>query len=196
VGRPRRIEFVTERTEPAGGPSSWRLDAKKAGGGILMDHGWHQLYLSFALLGAGPPRSVRCTTGRVRWKDATVEDTAAATVSFDAGVEARLKLSWAADARRTLVTLEGDEASLSIEGTRVRVRTPGGAERDWPVAADAPDDSYHAAWFPPLLDVLSAAVASPANAAENRQEARTCQAVIDAAYRSAVRNGDPVPLSS
>lgn len=194
VGRPQRIEFLTERTQPAGGSGSWRLDALQAGGGILMDHGWHQLYLACALLGAGSPQSVRATTARRRWTQGTVEDTAEGTVYFAGGVEARLVLSWAAAARRTRVTLEGDEATLVIEGAGVRLRPRAGSERDWPVEPDAPDDSYHAAWFPPLLDLFAAALASPASAAPNRQEARTCQAVIDAAYRSAAHGGDPVAL--
>jgi predicted dehydrogenase len=196
IGRPRRITFVTERTEPAGGPGSWRLDARVAGGGILVDHGWHQLYLAFALLDAGPPRSVRATTERRRFKDAGVEDTANGTVHFDGGVEASLSLSWAAPARRTSVTVEGDGGSLEIDGARVRVRERGAPERDWPVDPDAPDDSWHAAWFPPLLDLFVGAMADPSCAAPNRLEARACQAVIDAAYRSAARGGEPVAVGT
>lgn len=194
IGTPRRIEFVTERTEPAGGPGSWRLDAERAGGGILVDHGWHQLYLAMSLLGGGAPRSVRATTERRRFPGASVEDTAEAIVRFDGAREARLVLSWAAPARRTSVVLEGDAGRLVVDGAHVRIRPAGGEERDWPVAPDAPDDSWHAAWFPPLLDLFAAAIASPASAAANRQEARRCQAVIDAAYRSAARGGEPVAL--
>jgi len=57
VGVPKEIEFSTERTEPAGGTGSWRLDMKIAGGGILMDHGWHQIYLARALLGGCDPEA-------------------------------------------------------------------------------------------------------------------------------------------
>lgn len=195
IGTPRRIEFVTERTEPAGGPDSWRLRADRAGGGILMDHGWHQLYLAFSLLRAGAPTSVRATTARRRFANADVEDTAEASVHFAGGVLAHLVLSWAAPARRTLVSLEGDAGVLAVEDGRVRVGPRTSELRDWPVDPDAPDDSYHAAWFPPLLDVFAGAVASPATAVLNRQEARTCQAVLDAAYRSAARDGAPIPLS-
>lgn len=194
IGRPGRIEFVTRRTEPAGGPGSWRLDASVAGGGILMDHGWHQIYLACSLLGAGAPQSVRATTARRRFTTASVEDTAEATLRFEGGAEARLVLTWAANERETRVTLEGDAGSLVVEGTQVRVRDEAGAERPWPVSPDAPDDSWHAAWFPPVLDLFAAAVASPATAAANRQEARTCQSILDAAYRSAARGGDPVSL--
>lgn len=195
IGRPLRIDFVTERTEPAGGPDSWRLDRSLAGGGILMDHGWHQLYLALGLLGAGAPRSVRATTARRRFTQASVEDTAEVTLHFGGDVEAHLVLTWAATERRTAVTLSGDGGSLAIDGARVLVREAGGAQRDWPVLPDAPDDSWHAAWFPPVLDLFAAALASPATAAPNRQEARMCQCVIDAAYRSAARGGDPVALS-
>lgn len=194
VGQPRRIAFATERTEPAGGPGSWRLDKGLAGGGILMDHGWHQLYLACGLLGAGAPRSVRASTARRRFTAAGVEDTAEVTLHFAGGAEAKLTLTWAAPARRTLVTLAGDAGSLAIEGTRVRVIPADGAERDWPVEPDAPDDSWHAAWFPPVLDLFAAALASPATAAANRQEARMCQSVIDTAYRSAARSGEPIVL--
>jgi predicted dehydrogenase len=137
---------------------------------------------------------VRATTARRRFVDASVEDTAEARVFFPGGIEARLVLSWAAAARRTEMTLEGDAGRLTIEGTRARVTRADGASRELEVDPDAPDDSYHAAWFPPLLDLFAAAVASPACAAANRQEARFCQAVIDAAYRSAARGGDPVVL--
>ena len=194
VGHPRQVEFVTARQEPAGGPGSWRLDASQAGGGILMDHGWHQTYLACALLGAGAPQSVLATTARRRFQQATVEDTAEATLHFRGGEKARLLLSWAAPARRTLVTLEGDEGSLRIEGAAVHVCDAAGRQREWPVEPDAPDDSWHAAWFPPVLDLLAASLASPSTAAANRQEARMCQSVIDAAYRSAARGGEPVAM--
>lgn len=193
IGRPRRIEFVTERTEPAGGPASWRLDRSLAGGGILMDHGWHQIYLACALLDAGAPRSVRATTARRRFTQASVEDTATVALHFTGDVEARLTLTWAASERRTAVRLTGDEGALEIDGADVRIEAAGGV-RSWPVAPAAPDDSWHATWFPPVLDLFAATLAAPATAAANRLEARTCQAVIDAAYRSAARAGDPVPL--
>ncbi len=194
IGTPRRIEFVTERHEPAGGPGSWRLDAAVAGGGILVDHGWHQLYLAFSLLGAGPPRSVRARIAKRRFRNASAEDTAEALVHFGNGAEARLRLTWAAEERRTSLRLEGESGSLRVDGGRVLVRVGSGAESDWPVDPDEKDDSWHAAWFPPLLDLFAAAIAAPSTAAPNRQEARACQSVIDAAYRSAARGGEPVVI--
>ena len=33
---------------------NWRLDPDKAGGGILVDHGWHAFYLVIDWMGADP----------------------------------------------------------------------------------------------------------------------------------------------
>ena len=60
----------------------------------------------------------------------------------------------------------------------------------------APDDSYHASWFPGVLDAFADAIREPASAAAaaNQREALLCQAVIDAAYRSAERNGAEIAV--
>ena len=53
IGLPTYVELTTLRTGPAG-TSGWRLDPRIAGGGILMDHGWHAFYLLLFLLGERP----------------------------------------------------------------------------------------------------------------------------------------------
>jgi predicted dehydrogenase len=195
IGTPLEVEFVTERTQPAGGGTeSWRLDASVAGGGILVDHGWHQLYLARALLGGSDPRSVRASTERRRWRSCSVEDTARVRVGYLGGGRAEMRLTWAAPHRRTLVTVRGESGTLRVEGGRVVVASRGEPERPWPVERDAPDDSYHASWFPGVLDAFADAVREPTSAAANQREALLCQAVIDAAYRSSERAGTEVAV--
>ena len=197
IGAPDEVEFLTERTEPAGGGAqSWRLDAKIAGGGILVDHGWHQLYLARALLGGRDPRSVRAATERRRWRACSVEDTAEVQVCYRGGARAVLRLTWAAPCRRTLVTIRGESGSLRVENGGVVVAVRGEPERPWPSERDAPDDSYHASWFPGVLDTFADAVREPATATANQREALLCQAVIDAAYRSAERNGAEITVEA
>ena len=197
IGAPDEVEFVTERTEPAGGGAhSWRLDAKIAGGGILVDHGWHQLYLARALLGGRDPQSVQATTERRRWKQWSVEDTAQVQVCYRGGARAVLRLTWAAPRRRTLVTIRGESGILRVKDGCVVVAARGEPEQPWPSERDAPDDSYHASWFPGVLDAFADAVREPASAFANQREALLCQAVIDAAYRSAERNGTEVAVET
>ena len=45
-----------------------------------------------------------------------------------------------------------------------------------------------------MLDAFANAVREPASAAANHREALLCQAVIDAAYRSAERSGAEVAI--
>jgi predicted dehydrogenase len=195
IGAPHEVEFVTERTEPAGGGArSWRLDGKIAGGGILVDHGWHQLYLARALLGGCDPRGVQATTERRRWKEYSVEDTAKVRVGYQGGARAVLRLTWAAPRRRTRVTIRGESGILRVEDGGVVVAAHDRPERPWPSEPDAPDDSYHASWFPGVLDAFASAVREPASATANRREALLCQAVIAAAYRSAERDGAEVTI--
>ncbi|MEP6994354.1 MAG: Gfo/Idh/MocA family oxidoreductase, partial [Acidobacteriota bacterium] len=78
LGDVRRVAWETLRDQPAaaaGDHDNWRVDPARAGGGILMDHGWHALYCLSAWL-PGEPRRVAArleTRKHTQWK---VEDTA------------------------------------------------------------------------------------------------------------------------
>ena len=188
VGGLREIEFHTHRTQPAGGPNSWRLRAARAGGGILTDHGWHALYLAQSIARSRPVSAVATTATR-RWLQADVEDTARCRVTFANGVRLVLDLTWAADRRGTRVRVVGDGGSIEIEDGTVIVRDTDGREQNRRRPDDASDDSYHASWFPPVLEDFIAAVERPQHAIDNFGEAALCRAVIDAAYESARREG-------
>jgi hypothetical protein len=69
-----------------------------------------------------------------------------------------------------------------------------GGAHDGRVDDDAPDDSYHATWFPRILDAFAEAMEDPKAAAANLREARLGQTVIDAAYRSGAKGGAPVDV--
>ena len=61
---------------------NWRLDPDKAGGGILVDHGWHAFYLVIDWMGADPS-SVQASLENRRHLELAVEDTAVVTIRFD-----------------------------------------------------------------------------------------------------------------
>jgi hypothetical protein len=90
--------------------------------------------------------------------------------------------------------VRGERGGIRIEGGRVRVEPSAGAARDWPVEPDAPDDSYHATWFPRVLELFDEALRDPAAAAANCREALLNQATLDAAYRSGEGGGAPVEV--
>ena len=88
-----------------------------AGGGILMDHGWHGVYLALHWFGQ-PPASVSATVLH-RPAAGEVEDEArGGPFVFPTG-DADIVLSWNADVRRNLMVLAGDEGGAGDRRRRL-----------------------------------------------------------------------------
>jgi predicted dehydrogenase len=188
VGDIRFISIDRLRTEPAGGGGSgakWRASAA-SGGGILIDHGWHVLYLMQWLLAGEKPSEVSAYLATP--SDGDAEDLADLRLTFPSGCVGRAHLSWRAPLRRTSALIYGERGALEIEGDRVTLTERGGLVDDLSVA-DVADDSYHAAWFGAIAAEFERAVAEGPDsqvARENLAEARTATAVIEAVRYSAV----------
>lgn len=180
---------------PARRPNAmpWRLDAV-SGGGILIDHGWHTFYLMHWLMGHQAPETISARLGFN--PESGVEDVADLGLGFGDGRIGYAHLSWRAPVRRTSATLYGDEAMLEIEGDRVVLTARSGKHEDMSVS-DAPDDSYHSAWFGNLAGEFEGAVAGSDRgaAANNLAEARMALALTLAARKSHQSGGSSVGLS-
>jgi predicted dehydrogenase len=80
---------------PAGeSPWSWRRDPTRAGGGELLDNGWHAVYTLLALAGSRPT-AVSAMLGDFFIHHPGAEDTAALLVRFESGTIGVLMTSWA-----------------------------------------------------------------------------------------------------
>jgi predicted dehydrogenase len=184
------------RTQPAGKGGAggrWRQSAA-SGGGILIDHGWHVFYLMQWLLGGAAPESLTARLDFASGSDA--DDVAELRILMSGGCVAESTMSWRSGQRRTSATIEGDRGRLDIEGDRVLFTDNAGSVEDLSVA-DAPDDSYHAAWFAGMAQDFECALrdGSSSNPARtNRAEARNCIAMIEAARLSASRNGEAISI--
>ncbi len=112
--RSHAIEIETLRTAPPGSAdgATWRLDPALAGGGILVDHGWHAFYLALSMLDAEPV-AVSARTERRKFTDAAVEDTARCTIEFPQAV-AEIMLTWAADRRANSLRVSADHGTMEI----------------------------------------------------------------------------------
>ena len=121
VGRPTHLRLETIRAGRAASVGSeWRGDAALAGGGILVDHGWHAFYLLLEprqRAAAADPRHLE----RRRYTSADVEDTATCEIEFPS-LRGEIFLTWAGDtraaragrcaARTAAVTLADDRGEL------------------------------------------------------------------------------------
>lgn len=156
LGTVREITLERLRTGPAGGDgpgARWRRDAA-LGGGILIDHGWHALYLSQWLMGGATPALVSARLGGNH--DGGAEEEADLQLAFAGDRHAAIHLSWHAVARRTSASIRGDLATLELQGNSLRLTDAQGCY-DLAVT-DVADDSYHAAWFGSLAGDFELAI--------------------------------------
>ncbi|HYD49016.1 MAG TPA: Gfo/Idh/MocA family oxidoreductase [Terriglobales bacterium] len=195
LGELRRLRFETHRNGWAAGGNDWRTEAAIAGGGILVDHGWHTFYLLLGLAGARPLR-VRASAERRRYRDAEVEDTVECDIDFGE-LRGEIFLTWAAPKRRTRWLVEGALGALVIEDDRIELigtAVRRGGDLPQTLALSLSQGSHHPEWFPDVIAGFAAELEDPQRHGAERREAEWCLALLDHAYRSAADNGRAIEL--
>jgi predicted dehydrogenase len=201
LGQIQHVSLTRMRGEPAGNNPGemanrerWRLDSK-AGGGILIDHGWHAFYLAHWLMGGDKPLSV---SSYLRFDpDSGVEDFANLSIKFAGGRMVNVLLTWSAPVRRTTTVIVGTAGLLEIEGDRILLTERSGDGTDCSVT-DGPEDSYHAPWFrAAAADYERVLNYGPRAelARVNLHEAATAISLTAAARQSAAQDGCAVTLN-
>jgi predicted dehydrogenase len=164
----------------------WRTDRGVAGGGILVDHGWHAFYLLLNLIGQEPQKLLAKTllpTGDPR----ALEEAAQALISFPEA-DAYLHLTWRAPFRRNTALVQGMNGTLWIDDDRLRVTTRDGRQDEARFDAALSAGSHHADWFQRLLPAFLEELRDPAQRGRNFREAGWCLAMTSAAYESSAHN--------
>jgi predicted dehydrogenase len=198
IGEIRRCDWETLRSRPAGtdgsGIGNWRIDPAVAGGGVLMDHGWHALYVLYEWLGQVPSAiSAHLETRRhFEWP---VEDTATVRLDF-AAATAEIFLTWASDVRRNLAKLEGSAGTIRVEDdTVVLMSRPTGNEQRWPCPPALSSESYHPDWFGGVASGFVAEVTGrSAVRGTTLMEASLCATLVALAQESSRQGGVSVPV--
>lgn len=198
VGAVEGITQQTFRTTHARGVAEWKPDWRRdsafGGGGILMDHGSHTLYLAFEWLG-GYPETVSART--FMQQGYATEDNATATFSYARGI-AHASLSWTAGARKVLYTLQGSEGALLVDDDVVRflpkdprsILPPGLAETGGIVTTDSQwGDASHKGWFADMFLQFLRAIEKGAFVGNDAFDAIECVNAIEACYASARAKG-------
>jgi predicted dehydrogenase len=197
IGEVRFCRWETLRREPAAAGdsarSNWRVDPAVSGGGILMDHGWHALYVVCGWLPEVPLRVAGRLSTR-RHHDWSIEDTAEVTLECGGGARAEILLTWAADERANRASAVGAAGALSVDGSTLKLTTPGRAE---PIVREFPDSladgSHHPDWFAGVAAEFLSEIRDPARRGRTLAEASTCLDLIALARDSSLRGGSAVP---
>jgi predicted dehydrogenase len=192
VGQPARLRQETIRNGRARSIGrEWRGDAALAGGGILVDHGWHALYLLLGLAN-DPPQQVRATTERRRYTNADVEDTVTCEIEFPS-LRGEIFLTWAGEARHTCWQVQGSEGTLTLADDRGEL-VRGGARHELAFARSLSEGSHHPDWFGAVIDDFVAEIEDPARRGRNLAEAERCLLLTALAYESAAQDGRPLAV--
>jgi predicted dehydrogenase len=193
VGRVRHCVWRTLRSRPALAVGNWRKSAELAGGGILVDHGWHAFYVIAALLGADP-EAVRARLTNQLDPGTELEDTAEVEIGYRTGT-AHVFLTWAADERRNLLEVSGTEGRLLLDGDVLelsRVDTP--AVERWTFEKPLSEGSHHPEWFDGVARGFLREMADPETRGRNLEEASLCLSLLSLARASSRVGGEWLPL--
>jgi predicted dehydrogenase len=195
IGPVQRIVLQTGRPDVAKGNEgwqpNWRTSQSHAGGGIILDHGWHQLYLLMGWLDAWPVQ-VSCVARTADPRHAPVEDEATIELLFPSA-EGRIELSWTSSERRNAGVIIGANGSVDIHDDRVIVHGRSG-QIELPFEDRLTVSSYHPEWF---RSMLACTILAPESVESDRNfaEAGVLVSTIRAAYRSAEAGGVPCPVN-
>ena len=179
IGELRELQIETLRIEDCAAVDpehpNWRRDPSIAGGGILMDHGWHAIYLARHWFGGDPTGS----DAELHRAEIGIEDEATLTLHFPSG-SARIFLTWRADRRRNTMRLIGEHGAIAIDDDVLKIRDE---EIRFENALSA--GSHHADWFAAMLPDVMARFRSPEKARASFDEAALCLSVIRRVYERA-----------
>ncbi|MBI4051243.1 MAG: Gfo/Idh/MocA family oxidoreductase [Elusimicrobia bacterium] len=182
LGGLRHVELHTLRNQPAisaAADSSWRKDPAQAGGGILVDHGWHL----FSLLQELIPQNPLSITARLRMGEGGVEEEASCFVVYPK-TTALLYLTWRSPERSNWGVLHGTQGTLEIRDDRLVLQRKGKPIEIFPQEERLSASSAHPTWFSLLLEDFRAEISNPKLRGKNLQEAEICAQLLFHAYQS------------
>ena len=201
LGEVRFCRWETLREKPAAAAgdtaaNNWRVDPAVSGGGILMDHGWHALYVVFGWLPQTPER-VRGRLSTRRHREWPIEDTAEVFLECASGFRAEIFLTWAADERRNRVTIEGTRGAVRVDGKTLQLTMAGSHEpaivREFPGSLS--EGSHHPDWFAAVAEEFLSEVRGGTARGRSLEEAADCLELITLARESSLRGGEPLALA-
>jgi len=184
VGELKRVELeVLRPPNSGGGATGWRQDASLAGGGIIIDHGWHAFYLLMGLLECSP-QSLSCRMDFTCRDSCALDDQVWVELDYPE-VRALVHLTWRADRRRNRGMVIGTRGVVEINDDHLVVRPTGQSPETVVFEQALSAASHHPSWTRPVLEEFMAVMRGTAPYKEdNFTEAVWCTRLIHLAYLS------------
>ena len=189
----KQAKFTTERIGHARGVRGWQPDWRRmpeiGGGGILLDHGPHSIYISCAVMGEYPS-SVSCALEYPAGRWGATEDVASLVLYFGRG-DVRIDLSWRGHARNTSYEVVTETRNIELDGSYLTSASNGQRTRTF-IDSEF-DDPQHGSWFQPTFSEIEARLDQGLPSA-CLDDALVVMKTIHAAYQSAAKSGAQVAI--
>jgi predicted dehydrogenase len=183
IGPIRAIDLSVLRTpNSGGGASDWRKSLQIAGGGILLDHGWHHLYLILSLIPESPI-DISAKMESAGPRDTFLEETVDLFMRFP-NAEAELHLTWRASCRSNVGLIRGEMGTILIHDNHIVVERAGTSPQRIDFSEPLSSGSHHPEWMRPVIEEFYCEVLGLSSRGVNLSEAGQCARLIDSAYRS------------
>ncbi len=194
IGPVTSAELAVLRTPGSGGGASdWRRRAAIAGGGILLDHGWHQIYLLNALMQAEP----KAVSARMQYTPEggpDLEETVDLTLRYPNG-DGRLHLTWRAAERGNHGRVEGERGVIDLKDDHLIVALKHQPPKRYSFDDALSGGSQHLDWMPPVIDCFLHEIHDAKARGSNFKEAQQCIRVISHAYQSQRLNSRSIDIN-
>jgi predicted dehydrogenase len=183
IGKLRLLDIEVSRlqaapTADALHASNWRRDPALAGGGILMDHGWHAVYLALQWFGQSP---IDINAWCHRPIGGAVEDEAEVMLTFPEGT-ASIHLTWNGKVRRNRIRLTGEQGQIFIDDDTLTMNGGLGPPVWLKMPRALSAGSHHDDWFSAMLPGVLEAFQQPERSRAAVDEAAECLAIVQQAY--------------
>ncbi len=197
IGKVNRLDWYVLRSGPAatteGDQENWRLDPERAGGGILIDHGWHAFYLVLEWLKLKPSK-ISAALEKRQYESLSVEDTAKVRIEFNGGSQvAEIFLTWASRLRKNSGLAEGSLGQIHIEDDRLILNKKNAPPETIPFESPLSAGSHHPDWFGFVIDEFLSELSDPALSGRNFRTAQMCLNLVEKAKESSGK-GTLVPV--
>ncbi|MFZ2447130.1 MAG: Gfo/Idh/MocA family oxidoreductase [Syntrophobacteraceae bacterium] len=193
IGAVRSVSMdVFRRPGSGGGLSDWRRCPEQAGGGILIDHGWHNLYLILSLIGEDPlsiSARMQCAPGN----ESFLEEVVDLELGFRKA-EVRLHLTWRADRRGNSGIIVGEKGTLHMNDDHLILDCGDAPSLCFNFDETLSAGSHHPEWMDPVVDHFGREIEDPEHRGSNLAEAMRCAKLIRLAYRSYREACCPMPV--
>jgi predicted dehydrogenase len=183
---------VLRRPGSGGGISDWRRCPEEASGGILIDHGWHNLYLALSLIREDPlsiSAKMQCTPVNGSFLEEIVD----LGLEFP-GAEVRIYLTWRAESRSNFGTIIGENGTLHMNDDHLILKPNSSSPLRFDFDECLSANCNHPEWMPPVIHHFGNEIADPQYRGTNLAEAMRCARLIRLAYLSYRESCCPVPV--